>query len=474
MNRTQDKGMTLAISKCAFCLRVFNYLGFQISREGVKPNIRNVEKILKTKLENAVDVRHFLGLCQFYRRWIPLFSQLVAPLYAVLKIKWTDRNQEAIASAIKVIKEVLSTYPVLRHPDFNKEFFLATDGSQEGFGAILQQKCDETSNLFVIAYASAKLPPAMKTLIGPQIEAAAACWAMNTFRHYLIGRKFTLLTDQSVLRHMLNNSNPPRALAASVLESQEFDYVIKHVPGPRHQAPDFMSRTGARQSEVDLHTMECQEKVYMNVMQHLTLRQPVKLNSRRAPIINAPDIEFQDGAESIMLLGREDWEKSQQQDSCIINLLKNVINHTSPHTSFYVIYQGLVCYFPKQATRHRIVVPSKLWQVVYTIAHDKLGHRGLKPTLSQICTNFYWSGMSKFIRRAVRGCLDCRRRKTPRPRHAGLTKSTLTSKPGEVFYIDFLNGELPETEHGYKWLLVVIDGFTSYPFAIPLRSKTSE
>ena len=82
------------------------------------------------------------------------------------------------------------------------------------------------------------------------------------YRHYLIGRKFTLLTDQSVLKHMTHSSNPPRALAASVLESQEFDYVVTHVPGTRHQAPDFMSRVAARNSEVDIITMNNQEREY--------------------------------------------------------------------------------------------------------------------------------------------------------------------------------------------------------------------
>jgi transposase InsO family protein len=474
MNRIQNKGMTLAISKCVFCLRVFDYLGFQISREGVKPNLQNVEKILNSKIENAVDARQFVGLCQFYRRWIPLFSQLVAPLYAVLKIKWSERDEATVSASIKAIKDALSSYPVLRHPDFDREFFLATDASLEGFGAILQQKCETSGNLFVICYASSKLPPSMKTLLGPQLEAAAACWAMNKFRHYLIGRRFTLLTDQSVLKHMLHNSNPPRSIAASVLESQEFDYVVKHVPGPRHQAPDFMSRVAARSSEVDNLTFDRQEKVYMNVVQHLRLRHAAKPHPRRVPVINAPDVEFQEGEEKVMILGREDWISGQLSDSYITDLRKSLLNGTSIRSSFYVIYQDLVCYKPKNAIRPRIVVPSSLWKVVFIIAHNKLGHRGVKPTLSQICESFYWAGMAKYIRRAVRGCLDCCRRKTPKPRHAGMTKSTLTSKPGEIFFIDFLNGELPKTEQGYQWLLVVIDGFTRYPFAIPLRSKTSE
>ena len=474
MDRIQKHGMTLAISKCSFCLKVFNYLGFQVSREGIQPNAENVEKILNANVNSLADARQFVGMCQFYRRWIPLFSQLVAPLYEVLKVKWANRDVAAVNAALHTIKTRLSTYPVLRHADFDRPFHLATDGSLEGFGAILQQKCPDTGGLYVIAYASAKLPPSMKALAGPQIEAAAACWAMNRFRHYLIGKRFTLLTDQVVLKHMKNNLNPPRSIMASILESQEFDYDVTHVAGTRHQAPDFMSRVAARQSPVDTETIQRQNQVYMN------LTHPTVYRAISQRVVNPPSSEFQDGPSPVSIIGYDDWVTEQRNDSYVRGIRKSISNVSSSVSSFYLIHDDLVCYqCPKNRAildsnlddKPRVVVPSCMWSTVFRIAHDKFGHRGVKPTLRHLCGIFYWAGMSKFIRRAVRGCLDCRRRKSPKPRHAGMTKSVLTSKPGEVFYIDFLNGELPLTELGYKWLLVVVDGFTRYPFAIPLREK---
>ena len=124
----------------------------------------------------------------------------------------------------------------------------------------------------------------------------------------------------------------------------------------------------------------------MNALTHLELRR-----STRAPVLNAPNIEFQEGAEPTLLLGRDDWTSNQLQDSYIVNLRVGLINKSSPQNSFYTIHQDLVCYFPALATTPRIVVPSSLWRVVYTIAHDKLGHRGLKPTLSHICCLLYTS-----------------------------------------------------------------------------------
>ena len=498
LNRVQEFGLTLSIDKCSFCVREFEYLGFMISRQGIRPTKKNVEKITDSKLTSFADIRQFVGLAQFYRRWIPLFSQLVAPLYASLKFKrWHEVDVVCLNHALDVIKEILTSFPVLRHPDFNQEFFLATDGSLDGFGAILQQKCPETGGLFVIAYASCKLPPSMKTLAGPQFEAAAACWGMNKFRHYLIGRRFILLTDSNVTKYMKSSSDPPRSIAASALESLEFDYQVVHVPGPRHQAPDFMSRTAARQSPVDELTLKAQERVYMAIKAgdsiHHRIQEQVRMVVLRSKIktplpppgVDAmQDIVFQSGADDSIQLGREDWEQGQVRDEHIKKLKLDLLAMSKINLSgksvqlpcklYYQVHEGLVCYMRSSLSKPRIVVPVAMWPVVFRIAHDKLGHRGVKPILSMVAASFYWAGMNKFIRRAVRGCLDCRRRKDAKPRSAGLTKSVLTSKPGEVFYIDFIDSPLPVTPQGYQYALVVVDGFTRYPFVVPLRTKTAE
>ena len=144
-----------------------------------------------------------------------------------LKIRNLDANV-TVQRNIEVIKKALLSYPILRHPDFQKRFFLATDGSYDGFGAVLFQENEEGS-LYVVAYASTGLAPSHKKLVGPQLEAAAACWAMTYFRQYLIGRQFTLLTDQIVLKYLKRKDEPLGVIAAYALESLEFDYTVQHV-----------------------------------------------------------------------------------------------------------------------------------------------------------------------------------------------------------------------------------------------------
>jgi hypothetical protein len=262
-NRLQKSGLKLSIAKCSFCMKSFEYLGVDVSRDGLRPSPRNVNKILNSRCESWDDLRSFIGIAQFYRRYARNFAQVVKPLYDAITFKQEVRGNSKIQEKVNIIKKALSEYPVLRHPDFDKRFFLATDGSHLGFGSVLFQE-DDAGLLYVVAYASSGLMASHKKLYGPQLEAAAACWAMMYFRHYLIGTQFTLLTDQIVLKYLKQKDDVRGVIAAFALESLEFDYTIKHVPGKKHVLPDFLSRISARDSPPDVETFAKQERVYMN------------------------------------------------------------------------------------------------------------------------------------------------------------------------------------------------------------------
>jgi hypothetical protein len=121
MDRLQAPGLTLSISKCYFFKKKFIYLGFQISRDGVRPSKSNVNKILKSECTSFVDLRSFLGLTGFYRRWIPLYTHKTKPIRdALTNKKWDDVDQDKLSHAIHEVKTLLTTYPVLRHPSFDK------------------------------------------------------------------------------------------------------------------------------------------------------------------------------------------------------------------------------------------------------------------------------------------------------------------------------------------------------------------
>jgi len=150
-------------------------------------------------------LRGVLGLFSYYRRFIENFSKIADPLYELLKKDityiWTESQQEAF----EFLKKKLTTAPIIQYPDFEKPFFLYTDASGTGIGAVLAQKNDKLEH--VIAYASRTLNAAEKNYGVTELECLAIVWAVKYFRHYLWGSKFTIITDHTALKWLLNSSS---------------------------------------------------------------------------------------------------------------------------------------------------------------------------------------------------------------------------------------------------------------------------
>jgi ribonuclease HI len=134
----------------------------------------------------------------------------------------------------------LTTTPVLAHPDFDKPFYLLTDGSAEGLGAVLSQ-LNENGMEQVIAYASKTLQGAQKNYSATELECLAVIWAVEHFHHYLDIKPFIILTDHSALT-WLHTSPMKGHRARWILRLQPYDFIIKHRPGKENKNADALSR----------------------------------------------------------------------------------------------------------------------------------------------------------------------------------------------------------------------------------------
>ena len=154
-------------------------------------------------------MRQFLGLASYYRRFVPLFAKIAAPLHGLLKkdnaFVWTS---ECEAAFIK-LKELLTSAPVLVYPKFGPdvEFVLETDASYVGLGAVLSQLQDD-KRLHPIAYASRSLDPHEKNYGVTELETLAIVWAIRHFRAYLLGHRTTVFTDHTACMSLLNHPRP--------------------------------------------------------------------------------------------------------------------------------------------------------------------------------------------------------------------------------------------------------------------------
>ena len=194
MNRLRSEKLFGRLKKCDFFRTEVEYLGFDVGKDGMKPSLSKVKAILDWPTpETVTDIRSFLGLCSFYRKFIRWFSEIAAPLTDLTKKNkpwvWGDQEEKAFNG----LKRAMVTAPVLQLPDFEREFTVTTDASRVSVGAILQQ--DFGSGLQPICYESKKLNPTETRYGAYERELLGIVWAVGKWRHYLASRHFTIQTD---------------------------------------------------------------------------------------------------------------------------------------------------------------------------------------------------------------------------------------------------------------------------------------
>ena len=225
--RLRDARLKLKPRKCFLAMKEVEYLGFRVSGEGIIADPKKIEAVQNYPTPADVkQVRSFLGLASYYRRFIPNFSVIARPLYALTKkdavFVWCDFCEEAFAQ----LKALLTQAPILAFPDFASSFRLETDTSGLGLGAVLSQEQDD-GTMRPIAYASRTLQPHERNYGSTELEALGVVWAVRHFRQYLYGHNCHVFTDHEALKSLLNSPHPSGKLARWGLSIQELDL---HIP----------------------------------------------------------------------------------------------------------------------------------------------------------------------------------------------------------------------------------------------------
>jgi len=186
------------------------------------------------------QIRQFLGMTSWYRRFIPNFSTVVAPLTSLTKknARWKWDNEQA--DAFRDLKNRLISAPVLACPDFLRHFFLQTDASATGLGAVLTQTFEDGER--VIAYASRTLNTAERNYSATELECLAIVWGIRRMRSYLEGYTFTVVTDHQALKWLGKLESPTGRLGRWVLELQQYEFDIKYRRGTLNRVVDALSR----------------------------------------------------------------------------------------------------------------------------------------------------------------------------------------------------------------------------------------
>ena len=239
--RLQNAGLTLQPEKCRFLQREITYLGHNISSEGVKPDPEKIRAVKSFPIpKNKKNIKQFLGLVGYYRRFIPDMAKISKPLTRLLKADAPFVWDNDVQSTFENLRDTICSEPLLQFPDFNRPFLVTTDASNYAVGAVLSQ--GQIGKDLPIAYASRTLNSAETNYSTIEKELLAVVFAVDHFRPYLYGQQFTLVTDHRPLVWLHNVKDPISRIMRWRIKLNEYDYDIVYKPGKVNSNADALSR----------------------------------------------------------------------------------------------------------------------------------------------------------------------------------------------------------------------------------------
>lgn len=243
LRRVQEAGLTIHPLKCALAREEVQYLGHVIGRGVIRPQVDKVQAVLDCpRPRTKKDIRSFLGLVGWYRRFVPNFSRRAAPLSDLTRksgtngIPWGPEQEKAFLD----LKSALCHDPVLQSPDFTQPFTLQTDASGVGLGAVLLQ--GEGEHKKPVAYISRKLFPRETRYAVTELECLAVKWALDSLKYYLLGREFVLETDHRALQWLGRMKDSNARITRWFLALQPYRFTVQYRAGKENVVSDFLSR----------------------------------------------------------------------------------------------------------------------------------------------------------------------------------------------------------------------------------------
>ncbi|KAA3465687.1 DNA/RNA polymerases superfamily protein [Gossypium australe] len=224
-------------NKCEFWLREVTFLGHVVSAEGIRVDPRKTEAVLDWKLPKSVaEIRSFLGLAGYYRRFVEGFSLIAAPMTKLLRkgvpFVWTEKQQESFDK----LKKILTEAPILIQPEAGKEFTVYCDASHTGLGCVLMQEGK------VVAYASRQLRPHEVNYPTHDLELATVVFALKIWRHYLYREKSIVYTDHKSLKYLLTQKDLNLRQCRWIELLKDYDCSIEYHPSKANVVADALSR----------------------------------------------------------------------------------------------------------------------------------------------------------------------------------------------------------------------------------------
>ena len=420
--RLNEHGLIVNPAKCQFGLPAIDFLGHHVSPKGAVPLPAKVEAIVAfPRPLTARPLQEYLGMVNFYNRFLPHAAHLMSPLYEALKgkkdnddVDWTQVREQAFEDS----KAALANAAMLAHPSPAAPIALTTDASDYAVGAVCEQWVDGAWQ--PLAFFSKKLRDNERKYSTFDRELLALFLAIRHFRFLLEGRKFTVYVDHKPLTFAMAKTTEPwsgrqqRQLSAI----SEFTTDIQHVAGKYNQVADCLSRAhvGPVHLGIDYAAMAADQLTDTDLQAFKTAVTGLRLE----------DVAFQDSGATLL---------------CDVS-----------------------------TGRPRPMVPTGWRRQVFDAMHT-LSHPGVRASVKLVGAKFVWPGLRKDVKQWAASCVACQRAKIHRHTKAPLQPFLIPERRFDHVHVDLV-GPLPPSQ-GFTHLLTMVDRTTRWPEVVPLSSTTT-
>jgi transposase InsO family protein len=504
----KESNLKCNVEKCHFCLSQLRVLGKVISGEGIAPDPDLIHAMVSFP-SPGLDVgnlakkklKRFIAMVGYYRHHIKDFGPLTSDLSKLLRddyvwdsSSWTQLEEGCFQN---LKQQLLSSPLLLEYPDFNKEFFLQSDASKVGAGAVLFQ-LDSLGRRCVVSYASWLFNDTERRYNTTERELLGLVLSVRKWKPFFYHTKFYAETDHQPLVGYLKLNDPYGKIARWAAELAQFNFAIKYIKGETNIPADTLSRTS---EEVDF--LETVYSCDIEEVDRFTSKyRPSKVLAKAFSTEEVEVCTLIEETEETILLNKlnyslpsiEEWKIAQKEDPHFgpyvtwivekrLPLDKELALEVARLADHYALDpQGILVYSSSIIKNNidlsfRKCVPAKFRKIILSECHDSLwsgGHLGRDKTLDKVRSLYYFPRMDQFINLWIKSCPICLATKRKHPSKLVVPLGTIeVTSVWDLVSIDLWDAGVL-SNRGNRYLLTVIDGFSKYSFAIPLKNKTAK
>ena len=484
----REAGLKMKSSKCDFFKSEIHYLGHLISLEVISPLPNKLDSIKHMPVPNsAKEIKQFLGLTGYYRKFVPRFADISRPLTTLTKkdakFEWTSACQKSF----ELLKEALCGEPVLKYADTSKPYTLYTDASKYGWAGVLTQPHimtidgKSTTTDHPVAFVSGLFRGSQLNWAALTKEAFAIYMSVKKLLFYLTDAQILLRSDHKLLEKFLLKNTLNSKVNNWAMELEAFNIQFDYIKGSSNILADTLSRLIAIDPDTPTMPEEPGYEFGYAIFEEF-LKVQTKTYEVNEVIVGTDteifknDPELQNSLQCIENpIAPQRLKKLQQQDPNI-QILKCKLQNNRLDKEYYSLDENELLMrkvIDSGHEFHAIYLPSVLIFQVLRTAHDDLGHNGFPRTYAALKRVFFWKGMKEDIRKHCKTCATCQLHKLENVKfERNIFKPSL--QPMDFICMDLIGEFHPPTSCGHRYALTAVCMLTGFTWCVPLKTKTAE